>query len=297
MRPRSSFALVAALLIALSGCDTRTPIPATAPSPPATGTPDPAAARLVVIGDFGTPSDEQRAVAGAIRAERRVDALVTTGDNVYPDGHPADFAGAWEEPYGWIGERGVTVVASLGNHDVRTDGGDPVMGLLGMPASIYTRQIGPVELFVLDSNRPGDEAQLVWLRDKARASTATWRVAVFHHPPHSCGRHGSTEDIREGWIPALRAAGIDLVLSGHDHTYQRFQVSGGQTFVVTGGGGASLYELPGCPDGTPPPVASASAHHYLRVAATEARLDVEAVAVPGGRIIDSFSVADVAAAA
>src|SRR5262249_3575199 len=70
------------------------------------------------------------------------------------------------------------------------------------------------------------------------ASKARWRVVYFHHAPYSSGPHGSTLAMR--W--PFKAWGADLVLSGHDHIYERVVVDG-LTYLVDGLGGAPFYTL------------------------------------------------------
>jgi len=248
---------------------------------------------FVVIGDFGIEGPEVQAVAQDVRAwvERiDADALVTTGDNVYPDGAPDDFDEAWGDPYGWVDGSGVELVASLGNHDIRTDDGAPVMELFGMPDRWYAKSIGDADLFVLDANRPENEDQLAWMKDALVASDAEWKIAAFHQPAYSCSNHDGEEDVVNAWVPQFEREDMDLVLTGHDHNYQRFEQTDGVTYVVTGGGGhPDLYDLDACPAGYPKRVAgNDQLHHFLVVQGSAERLRVRAIAVDG-TIIDDFS--------
>jgi 3',5'-cyclic AMP phosphodiesterase CpdA len=248
------------------------------------------AAELVVIGDFGSGDANEYAVARAIRGWARdhpVDALVTTGDNIYENGHPDRFEEAWHRPYGWLADQGIDVLASLGNHDVRTDRGRPVMRLLGMPGPWYSHRLGPVEIVVLDGNRPQDEDQVAFLRAVLGRSEAAWQVVVVHHPPYSCAdEHGSSEEV-QALVPALADGGVDVVLSGHDHLYQRFRPIEGVTFVVSGGGGAGLDNVAACPPDTPSPAAAFDdGHHFLYVRATEGALRIRAIPVPDAGFSD-----------
>ena len=247
--------------------------------------------RLAVIGDFGTGQRSQYAIARALRSRRDdLDALLTTGDNVYPSGHPDDFEEKWERPYGWVEGAGIELVASLGNHDIRTHGGEPVMRLLDMPRPWYMEVVGDADIYVLDGNRPDLEAQLEWLRGALAAGRGAWSIAVFHQPPYSCARYTGNESIRELWVPLFEEAGVDLVLSGHDHNYQRFETSDGVTYVVTGGGGsARLDELQDCPEGYPERiVGDARDHHFVLVEGSARRLRVRALTAEG-ELIDDFS--------
>jgi calcineurin-like phosphoesterase family protein len=248
---------------------------------------------FVVIGDFGSGDDAERAVASAIRrwvGERRFDALVTVGDNVYRDGASSAFADAWERPYGWVQDRGVRVVASLGNHDVHTDDGHALMGLFGMPGPWYREHIGPVDLFVLDANDFARLGQMRWLSKALTASTASWQVLVFHEPAYSCGKHGSKPGAQRQLLPAIAGRGVDLVLNGHDHDYQRFAPIDGVTYVVAGAGGAALYPVRDCPAGTPDPVASNDDEHsFLYVTADPEEITGTAVGEDGA-VLDTFTI-------
>lgn len=116
------------------------------------------AVAVAVVGDFGTGGIDERAVARRIRAWVEAvdaDALVTTGDNVYPAGDPSQFEAAWTIPYGWVAGRDMRVIASLGNHDVKTALGKHVMHLFDMPARRYLMSVGPVDYIVLDATRSG----------------------------------------------------------------------------------------------------------------------------------------------
>ncbi|MFN2590958.1 MAG: hypothetical protein ABR518_09335, partial [Actinomycetota bacterium] len=80
----------------------------------------------------------------------------------------------------------------------------------------------------------------------------------------------------------------DLVLTGHDHNYQRFTVDD-VVFIVSGGGGQTLDAVDDCPRGTPPPAASLDdRHHFLYVRANEERLTIQVIPVPGLGPVDRF---------
>ena len=101
-----------------------------------------------------------------------------------------------------------------------------------------------MRFFVLDSTTalasPESMArQRAWLKRSLRASPARWKVVVLHHPPYSSGEvHGSTPEFQ--W--PFGEWGADLVLSGHEHNYERIS-TGGTTYVVDGAGGKDLYDL------------------------------------------------------
>jgi len=249
---------------------------------------------FAVIGDFGSGDASERAVSDAVRAwssNHRLDAIVTTGDNVYESGAPEELDGAWIQPYGWVAGEHVPVLAALGNHDVVTDAGDPELRLFDLPGRWYARTIGPVRFIVLDANDPTDPQQLAFLHAQlARRDVAPWTVAVFHQPAFSCSFHGSTPEVDEAWVPLFARGGVDLVLNGHDHAYERFAPIDGVTYVVDGSGGADLYPASTvlCPKGTPDyVVANARDHGFVALTATANHLVGQAITA-GGRVIDTF---------
>jgi predicted phosphodiesterase len=236
---------------------------------------------FMVIGDFGTGTGAEHQVAGAMQdwdAEFGMDAIVTTGDNVYPDGSPDRFQDVWHEPFGWVEREGLDVVASLGNHDIMTDGGTPVMDLFDMPGPYYDVTIGDAEIFVLDGNRVTDPKQLSWMKRQLASSKTAWQIAAFHQPAYSCSRHGSTPEVEELWVPLFQKFGLDLALSGHDHLYQRFETEEGVTYVVTGGGGTFLDGAASCPSTVPHrEAATGSMHHFVAIQGSAEELSLRAI--------------------
>jgi hypothetical protein len=277
-------ALVAGVLsllgAAAGGCDGRGAAPDPA-GPPATTVPAPAGrvrAGLVAFGDFGG-GPAQPAVARAMErwaARHRVDALVTTGDNVYHRGEPERFAAQLDEPYRALRRRR-PMWATLGNHDVVDGHGPAQLRHLGLPDLPYARSLPGLELLFLDANRV-DAAQAVWLEDRLAAPGPALRAVVFHQPAWSCSRHDSHRRVVELWVPVIERHRVALVLNGHDHNYQRFVSAGGVTYVVTGGGGRSLYPLGACAAGAPPRVAATVRHHFTAVEVRDRSLLVSVVA-------------------
>ena len=251
---------------------------------------------FTVIGDFGSGDDAEDAVADEMREwadDNRLDAVVTTGDNVYDTGAPREFPAAWHEPYGWVDEAGIPVIAALGNHDVDGSGNTSELGLFDIPGNWYAETVGPVRFIVLDANDPSNPEQLAWLKDElAHGSGAPWTVVVFHQPAYSCSFHQSTEAVDEIWVPLFAPAGVDLVLNGHDHDYQRFAPIDGVTYIVQGSGGAQLYPVSPilCPTGTPAPAFFDHDHHlFLTLAVSEDHLTGRAITADGD-VVDTFDV-------
>ena len=213
--------------------------------------------------------------------------LVTLGDNDYTES-PDQFAANWRASFGWLPGAGLGVAGALGNHDVRVQRGRYQFGLLGMPASYYVRRLDSVDVFVLDSTN-ADARQTRWLRSQLARSRAPWRIAVFHHPVYTCGTYSANAHLRRAWAPLFERYGVRLVLSGHDHNYQRFAPRRGVTYVVHGGGGARLYPLRACPRTYPRRVAGRSTHGFLHGDVGATRIVVRSVSLSGGTI-DRFAV-------
>jgi tartrate-resistant acid phosphatase type 5 len=247
-----------------------------------------AATGILAVGDFGsggTPQQELGIAMRSFEAERPAEAIVALGDNDYTES-PSRFEQNWAASFGWLPTARVAVSGVLGNHDLGYgDGGRYELATLGMPRFYYSRRIGDVELFLLDSNRV-TAGQTRWLGRALAASKARWRIAAFHHPPYTCGGHEGAEDVERSWVPLFERYGVQLVLSGHDHNYQRFAPRRGVTYVVHGGGNANLYSLKPCPkQGYPSRRAAAMQRGFLYLAAARTRLVVSAVDL-AGRTID-----------
>jgi calcineurin-like phosphoesterase family protein len=247
---------------------------------------------FVAFGDFGGGPAQGAVAAGMlqwVRDGHRVDALVTTGDNVYDLGEPKYFEAYLKAPYRALQTIGRPIWATLGNHDVAAGHGAKQLAFLGLPPLPYTKTLPGVRFLFLDANRPGDEAQKQWLADElATPEPPLFTVAVFHQPVFSCGIHGRTPGVIEHWYPLLNSGQVSLVLTGHDHEYQRFLSAEGTTFIVTGGGGRELYPLiPLC---KPPEMrVGAVKHHFTGIEVYSDRMALTAVAVDGS-VIDHVDI-------
>ena len=245
---------------------------------------------LMVLGDYGIGTADEHAVADAMKDyynEFGADAVVTTGDNVYPAGEPEDFDSAWTEPFDWVEGSGLRVIASLGNHDVVEDGGKAVMEFFDMPAPYYETSVGDADIFVLNANEVGDSEQTAWLLESLSSSKAAWQIVVFHQPAFSCARHDSTIAVIEHWVPIFAGEGADLVLNGHDHNYQRFGPVDGVTYVVTGGGGNFIDVADECPGTIPERVAAdGEHHHFVAIEGSKDELEARVIGVDETTIDD-----------
>ena len=282
-RRQALLAGTVALLAAVAGCDDPRGSGVSAETPASVAEVPKGRVRsgLVAIGDFGG-GPAQLAVARAMEAwaaDHRVDALVTTGDNVYERGEPERFAAQLDQPYREL-RRSRPMWATLGNHDVSAGHGAEQLRHLGLPDLPYAKSLPGLQLLFLDGNRAHRE-QASWLDARLSEPGPALRAAVFHQPAWSCSRHDGNEKVERHWVPVLEEHRVALVLNGHDHNYQRFVSPGGVTYVVTGGGGKGLYQVDRCATGTPRRAAAIVRHHFTAVEVRDGSLTVSAVGTDG----------------
>jgi len=206
---------------------------------------------FAVLGDNGSGGRQALAVAErmAFTYQTAPYGLVALlGDICYYGSLRRRFDTVFRRPFGPLLDAGVGFELAIGNHDTGlhfSDDGlsaiEAELELLGTPGRYYTASHGPVDFFFLDSSIPGlygprASEQLDWLGDALASSTNQWKVVAMHHPPYSSGQHGSTPGAQEHLVPLLSRHRVDLVLSGHDHDYERVEPQHGVTYVVSGGG-------------------------------------------------------------
>ncbi len=218
-------------------------------TPPPVGPAQPM--RIWVLGDPGTKNATQAAVRDVyykFTGDRPTTFWLLLGDNAYPDGTDSDYQKAIFEMYP------KTLATSplwscLGNHDGKsansiTQSGAyydiftlPTRGQAGGVASgteaYYSFDYANAHFVCLDSHdsdRSPDAAMAQWLKADLAATTRDWIVAFFHHPPYTKGTHdsdkdtdsgGRMNDMRDKFLPLLEQGGVDLVLTGHSHVYER----------------------------------------------------------------------------
>ena len=214
-------------------------------TPPPVGTR--AKFRAWIVGDSGTGGAMQASVRDAMLVNvglYRPDLYLHMGDMAYSSGTYSEFTDKFYAPYEQI-LRNTCVWPTLGNHeggssDSQTESGPyydgyvlPVAGEAGGLASgteaYYAFDWANVHFLVLDSHdtsRDPDGAMLQWAQQDLAATDQEWVVAYWHHPPYTKGSHdsdneGQLVDMRENALPILEAAGVDLVLGGHSHIYER----------------------------------------------------------------------------
>jgi hypothetical protein len=236
----------------------------------ATG-PETSRVHFTVLGDFGTGGTQQMNVLNELsKPERRGEFLITVGDNAYSSGTDAEFQSRVFKPMGAL-LRELPLYPSPGNHEYVTNQGQPYFDNFYLPTNnpagterYYSFDWGPVHFVSLDSNcaiglasadRCTLAAQKSWLATDLANSKQPWKVVFFHHPPWSSGEHGSQLAMRRNFAPLFEQYGVDLVLTGHDHNYERSKPMKGEavapagtrgiTYLVVGSGGATLRSWPG----------------------------------------------------
>jgi hypothetical protein len=190
-------------------------------------------------------ADTARTVAAGLAADP--DAVVLTlGDHTYPRGRAAEFTDCYGPTWGKFKDR---TWPAPGNHEYATPKAAPYFAYFGERAGrgYYSLELGGWHIVSLDSDLAPAEhaAQIEWLRADLASHPARCTLAFWHHPLYSSGGHGSIPKMREAWR-LLQEAGAELVLSGHDHDYERFapqdadgrldRARGMRQFVVGTGG-------------------------------------------------------------
>jgi acid phosphatase type 7 len=149
----------------------------------------------------------------------------------------------------------------------------------------YSYEDGPVHFIALDSNIRSRYrfAQYLWLLFELQTNRQPFTIILFHHPPYSSGsEHGNSTWVQRFWVPVFERFPVDLVINGHDHDYERSIVHN-ITYIVTGGGGAPLYDV----GQSPRTVYSEKTFHYCLLTASPSTLTFEAKK-PDGSVFDSF---------
>ena len=209
------------------------------------GSPASAPEILLAVGDAAScdkPADD----AVAELASRLPGTIALLGDTVYEHGTAAEYRDCFDPVWGPMKSR---IRPAPGNHEYGTQDAAGYFDYFGRAAGPrgegwYSYDLGAWHVVGLNSNCPplscaADGPQVTWLESDLAAHPTDCLLGSWHHPRWSSGRHGSQEQVDPLW-EVLRAHGADLVLNGHDHTYERVRANGIRQFVV-GTGGRSHY--------------------------------------------------------
>jgi len=194
--------------------------------------------RFVVIGDTGTGSGKQHELADILLRSHQsfpFDTVLMMGDNMYGGESARDYKRKFEDVYKPLLDQKVKFYASLGNHDEPAQRFYEFFNMNGKEYYRFTR--GNVAFYALNSNYM-DKKQIEWLQSELAKDTSEWKICFFHHPPYSSGgKHGSDKQLREVVEPIFLRYGVNLVLTGHDHFYERIKPQKGIYYFVSGAGG------------------------------------------------------------
>ena len=212
----------------------------------ATPVPPVAPVEVWAVGDGADGSESGRRVGRMIAAAQPA-RMIYLGD-VYPSGTRADFQLRYQPVFGALARR---TLPTPGNHDWprRTEGYHPYwLGVYGvrMPTT-YSARVGGWDIFSLNSEDVGgfEGPQARWLRARVRGA-GTCRLAFWHRPRFSAGKHGDSPQTEPFWRELRGHAA--MVLNGHEHNMQELRVRDGIRQLISGAGGKSHYQVrPGDP--------------------------------------------------
>jgi hypothetical protein len=204
--------------------------------------------RFVAFGDSGTGSADQLAAYDQMRTVP-FDFLIHTGDIGYGSGTASELQRYFFDVYADALEDFAAFPTS-GNHEYNSADAKPFRQAFDLPTNggqdgaerWYSFDWGDAHFVALDTERTG-AVQAAWLEADLAANQRPWTIVYGHRPPYSSGEHGNDGGFQRYFIPLLEKYKVPLVLSGHDHDYERTKVMNGVTYVVTGGGGAGTRDM------------------------------------------------------
>lgn len=225
--------------------------------------------RILAFGDSGDGSDAQKGLRDQMLT-RDFDIFLHLGDMAYGSGTFTEFEAHVFDIYRDLLHE-VPAYPAPGNHEYMTEVGQPYLDVYYLweqalrdtdQERYYSFDYGDVHFVSLDSNGETllpaaidtedlmDDDMLDWLEADLAASDKPWKIAFFHHPPYTSSERDPNVLVRNGLLPLLEAGGVDLVLCGHDHHYERTKAikggdpvlheEGGIYYFVVGSGGAGL---------------------------------------------------------
>jgi len=264
--------------------------------------------KFLVMGDsgWGDPRlDGQGMIAQRIYNENPA-LLIHTGDLVYPFGSYDYYQRNYFNYYAAT-MSSIPFFPSPGNHDYDVPNAAPYLAIHAVPnegvpvpdrGRYYSYDWSNVHFVSIDAHQSLDRAvnangpMLQWLDNDLRTTKQFWRLVYFHYPPFATGQN--TNDTQSLWVrqymvPIFEKYGVQLVFSGHEHSYQRTKAIRNSSFVPTGvgtnyftsgGGGAILY---GCSRTDMVPVAL-SEHHYVRAEVQDTRMTIRSIRKDGNEL-------------
>jgi hypothetical protein len=222
--------------------------PKNAPAPLPEFASTPSGVLAVAVGDLAHKYTDDDAV-GALMEQLKFSAFITLGDNAYPDGALATYNDYWAPVFGKFDR---LALPTPGNHDYMTAGAGGYKEYFSAHAPLYPDSaeyyaytLGSWRWYSLNSEIAADTTspQYKWLRADLQAHPTRCIAAYWHEPLYNAGQWGQALRMRPIW-KLLAANHATLVLTGHDHDYQRWLPIDGMTQMVIGTGGAGYHTLP-----------------------------------------------------
>jgi len=199
----------------------------------------PDSVRLAAIGDMGTGDRLQMDVARQMARSRTTfpfEFVLALGDNIYTGDDPSDFQQAFAVPYKPLLDAGVTFYAVLGNHDSSRQRSYKPFNMNG--ADYYAFRKNNVHFLMLDSDDM-DRKQIAWVESELQnRNEGDWTICCVHRPLYSAAAsHGADSRLRKVLEPLFEKYGVNVVLSGHNHVYERLVPQRGIHYFVEGASG------------------------------------------------------------
>ena len=285
----------------------------TGPAPTATGF------SFAALGDSrppgsSMPPNQSAFDVAAQMAQRSFGLAIHTGDIVYSGGTCSGDNSSWNQYIRAYFDLYQDILGhapaypALGNHELHlgTCGYQAYSDVFELPRNApagdeekyYSFDWANAHFVALDTNLDYNtgSVQHEWLLSDLESTTLPWILVFFHHPAYNSGEHGSTSRILDHLVPVFEAHGVDVVFSGHEHSYERTcpimngacstPEDGGVVYIVTGGGGAPLDDVPGDwftaygGDGI---------HHFIEANVDDCLLRLDAVDT-SGNVFDSYEI-------
>ena len=196
--------------------------------------------RFAVIGDSGTGDSNQYKLAKVFTDIRQRFPVRVRADDGRQHVRWRERARLsrrkFETPYKPVLDKGIKFYAALGNHDSTNQKMYKPFNMNGERFYTFKPKDG-IRFFALDSNYM-DRPQLQWFEKELAASGSDWKIVFFHHPIYSSGgAHGSDTALRDQLEPLFLKYGVDVVMAGHEHFYERLKPQKGIHYFISGGAG------------------------------------------------------------